>query len=534
MLDKVGGKDLPVAENEADTDTDKDDAVAILTATSDAAPAKKHSIFVSMFMGLLQIVLMIAVLFGSFMLAKRMIDDKPDPRKRRAFKTVYTIDTVEAKMADYQPIFTSYGQTVAARSVDLRALVSGEIVAVHPNLRAGARIAKGEALVDIDEFNYRGALAEANATLQEAQARLLENNAQVSLEESKLQFTVEQLDLAVADLERIESLKERQAATQQQVEVRKLVVSQRKQSVALTEDTIKVQKARIEQQKASLLRLQWKVEQAQRNLESTTLVAPFSGIVRSSSAEIGRAITANDVVVSLYEADMMEAQFTLTDAQYGRLQTDGAGLIGRKVEVVWPVVGKDWTYPATIDRLGAEITSTRGGVELFAVVGEAPDSVAIRPGAFVEVRVPDQVFENTIIVPDTALYGTDTIYTSVDGKLVENKVEVVSFEGENALVGSGLKDGDQVLVTRITEVSAGLNVRREGDAAQRPTGRPTNQGSNESAASPSPPRTGRPSTEEMAQVAKANNLSMEEFRALTIPKRRELIGSHRAAAMATQ
>lgn len=528
MLDKVGGKDLPVAEN--DIAAEKDDAVAVLAANTLVTPVKKRSIFVSMFMGILQIILMIAVLFGSFMLAKRMIDDKPDPRKRRAFKTVYTIDTAEAKLGDYQPVFTSYGQTVAARSVDLRSLVSGEIVAVNPKLRAGARIAKGEALVEIDEFNYRGALAEANANLQEAQARLLENEAQIALEQSKLESAQEQLLLAVTDLDRIESLKERQTATQQQVEARKLVVSQRKQSVALSENTLKVQQARIEQQKASMLRLQWKVDQAQRNLDSTTLVAPFSGIVRSSTAEIGRAITANDVVVSLYEADTMEVQFTLTDAQYGRLQTDSEGLIGRKVQVVWPVAGKDWTYPATIDRLGAEITSTRGGVELYALVGDAPDSVAIRPGAFVEVRVPDQIFQNVAVVPDTALYGTDTIYTAVEGKLVEHKVDVVAFEGENALVGSGLSDGDQVLVTRITEVSAGLNVRREGEAPQRPAGRPTGEGNGQNNPSAAAPRRGRPSPEEMAQVAKANNLSMEEFRALPTPKRRELIGAHRAAA----
>ncbi|MEP0942847.1 MAG: efflux RND transporter periplasmic adaptor subunit [Rhizobiaceae bacterium] len=530
MLDKVGGKDLPAAENEVASE--KDDAVAILSTGSLVAPVKKRSVFVSMFFGLLQIILMIAVLFGSFMLAKRMIDDKPDPRKRRAFKTVYTIETVEAKLKDYQPVFTSYGQTVAARTVDLRSLVSGEIVQVNPKLRAGARIAKGEALVEIDEFNYRGALAEANANLQEAQARVLENEAQIGLEQSKLQSAVEQLEFAVTDLERIESLKERQTATQQQVETRKLVVSQRKQAVALSQNTLKVQQAKSDQQKASLLRLQWKVEQAQRNLESTTLIAPFSGIVRSSSAEIGRAITANDVVVSLYEADSMEVQFTLTDAQYGRLQTDSEGLIERKVEVVWPVAGKDWTYPATIDRLGAEITSARGGVELYAVIGDAPNSVAIRPGAFVEVRVPDQVFKNTVIVPDTALYGSDIIYTAVDGKLVENKVEVVSFEGENALVGSGLKSGDEVLVTRITEVSAGLNVRREGEATPPRAGRPSGQGNSQNAAA-GPPR-GRPSPEELATIAKANSLSMQEFRALPMPKRREMIGAHRAAAAAKQ
>ncbi len=532
MLDKVGDKDLPVAGNASNSNAD--DAISILAPQDHDTPVSKRSIWVSLLLVMLQAVLMVAILFGSFMLAKRMIDDKPEPRKRRAFKTVYTIETVTAKASDYQPIFTAYGQTVAARSVDLRSLVSGEIVNVSPKLRSGAKISKGDVLVEIDEFNYRGALAEAKANLQEAEAKVIENEAQISLEISKLASVREQLDLATADLSRVESLKQRQTATQQQVEIRKLVVSQRKQAVRLSEDTINVQKARIEQLKASLLRLQWRVEQANRNLESTKLEAPFSGIVRSSTAEMGRAITANDVVVSMYEANTMEVKFTLTDAQYGRLQTDDGGLIGRKLEIIWSVGGKDWKYPAMIDRVGAEIISSRGGVELFGVVSESTDAVAIRPGAFVEVRVPDRLFSNTIMVPDTAIYGADTVYTAVEGKLVENQVEIVAYEGERALIGSGLKDGDEVLTTRITEVSAGLNVRREGEAAQPPAGaqRGIKGGDENSGGGGNAPR-GRPTPEEIAKVAKSNNLTLDQFRALPRDKRRELIGAFRAGGADT-
>lgn len=521
MLDKVGDKDLPVAEDESDSKAD--DAISIIAPQGDPAQEKKRSVFVSILLGLLQAGLMVAILFGSFMIAKRMIDDKPEPRKRRAFKTVYTIETVTARASDYQPVFTAYGQTVAARSVELRSLVSGEIVKVSPKLRSGAKIAQGDVLVEIDEFNYRGALAEAQANLQEAEAKIIENEAQIALEKSKLEAVREQLELGTTDLARVKSLKERQTATQQQVELRKFVVSQRRQAVSLSEDTINVQMARLEQLKASLLRLQWRVDQAQRNLDSTKLVAPFSGIVRSSTAEIGRAITANDVVVSMYEANTMEVKFTLTDAQYGRLQTDDGGLIGRDLEVIWSVGGKDWKYPAVIDRVGAEITSSRGGVELFAVVGRAPDAVAIRPGAFVEVRVPDRLFVDTMIVPDTAIYGTDTVYTAVDGKLVENKVKIVAYEGETALIGGGLKNGDEVLITRITEVSEGLNVRREGDAVQRPAAR---QGGNNAGSAPR----GRPTPEELAKVAKANDMTLDELQALPRDKRRELIGAYRATA----
>ncbi len=174
-------------------------------------------------------------------------------------------------------------------------------------------------------------------------------------------------------------------------------------------------------------------------------------------------MSANDVVVSLYAADSLDVRFTLSDAQYGRLASSETGLIGRDVEAVWVVGGRDYTFPGTIDRLGADIASNRGGVEVFARLDQSAADITLRPGAFVEVSVPDRVFAGTIAIPDTAIYGTDRVYTEVDGVLVENIVDIAVFDGDKALVSSGLQEGDKVLTTRITEVSPGLSVRREGD-----------------------------------------------------------------------
>ncbi len=519
MLDKVSDQNL-TATNELQAQTLGHAQVSDAQMTLTAQHKRGFWWYVGKFLAIIvQAVLMVAILWGAYNATLRMIDEKPEPRKRRAFKTVYTVETVTAQKKDYRPRFVSYGQTVAARTVELRSLVSGEIIAISPNLSAGAHVNRGDELLKIDEFRFQGALSEARANLIEAEARIAENEAQIALEQSRLKAAQEQTKFAVDDLERIEKLIARKTATMQQMDARKLVVSQRNQAVALARDTIKVQQARLAQLKATISRLDWKVKEAQRNLESTSLKAPFSGVVRSSAAEIGRAITANDVVVSLYEEGSLEVRFTLTDAQYGRLQTAAGGLLSRQVEVIWSVGGRDWKYEATIDRLGAEITSNRGGVEVFATVAQTSNAVTIRPGAFVEVRVPDRQFAGVISVPDTALYDNDTVYIAVDGKLEERKVDIAAFEGETALVTSGLNAGDEVLTTRITEVSAGLNVRREGDPAPEKT----------STAKNGPPPTGRPSREEVAKILKANNLTRDAFRALPQAKRREMIQTHRVA-----
>ena len=61
-----------------------------------------------------------------------------------------------------------------------------------------------------------------------------------------------------------------------------------------------------------------------------------------------------------------------------------------------------------------------------------------------------------------------------DGALVARTVAIASYDGEDVIVGSGLSGGDEVLITRISEISPGLKVRKEGDP---PQGRPVSKDS---------------------------------------------------------
>ena len=478
--------------------------------------------------GVVQLVLTFAILVGAGVATVRIVADKPERGSRPPFSTTYTIATVTAVRGDHRPTFVAYGQTAAARTVDLRSLVGGEIVAVSPNLRAGARVAAGEALVTIDRFVYEGALAEARAGLAEAQARLTENQARIDAERTKLGPMREQLRLAEADVARAARLRRRGQLTQQQLEARQLVASQRRQALTLGDETIKIEQARLEQQRAGLPRLQFAVQKAERDLDSTVLKAPFDGVVRTAAAEIGRLVSANDVVVSLYEEGRIEARFTLTDGAFGRLQASDEGLIGRAVTARWTVGGRTYDYPGTVGRLGADITSNRGGVEVFADLTQPDGAPDLRPGAFIEIEVPDTRYAGTFALPDTALFD-DKVYVVEDGVLAERTVEVAAFDGDRVLVSSGLEGGERVLITRITEVSAGLKVREEGvapDVTPRPVktvpvpGTPVAEGA---------PR-GRPDREEVAKIAAANNLTLTAFRSLEPAERRAMVRKFRQGA----
>lgn len=419
--------------------------------------------------GVAQLALMAIVLALAFAATFYLVNTKPEVAKKPVFPTVYTVETLIAKQGAHQPEIRVYGEIVAARSVDLRSLVSGQVTSVNPKLKSGGVVDKDEVLLEVDRFNFEGALREAQANAAETEAKIQEANARVELEKSKLSSLRDQLQLASNDLARIEQLRSRGTATEKQVEDRKLILSQREQAVEQSEITLTVESARIEQLRATMLRLNWKIEQSKRDLQNTRLTAPFRATVSASSVEIGKLVNANDVVVSMYQGDSLEARFVLTDERFGRLQADKAGVAGRAVEVVWNVGGIDHSYSGMVDRIGAEITSASGGVELFAIVDAGDGPVQLRPGAFVEITLPDRTFENHFRVPEASLYEGDRVYVAVDGALQERIVRVSAHDGEDVLIAEGLEDGDEVLVTRISEIGPGLKVQTEDQAIQSGT-----------------------------------------------------------------
>lgn len=431
-------------------------------AQSSPTASKSRTLIAMLSRGALQIILMVAVLAVSLFMMNRLIDSKPEVRKRPGFRTVYTVETMAVSLADNQPNFKVYGEAIASRTVDLRSLVSGEVKSVHANLKAGARVNEGDALVKIDSFNYDGALREAEANKGEVLAKIQENMSRIELEKSKFQRLTEQLELARNDHKRISSLRKKGTTTQKQLDDRSMILSQRAQAAEQSEITLQTENAKLEQQKASLTRLEWRVQLAERNILNTTLKAPFDGIVRSTGAEIGKTVSANDVVVSIYEDEKIDVRFTLTDERYGRLQTDEKGLLGREIVVIWAIGGQHYNFPATIDRVGAEISSNRGGVEVYATLQQVKDNPTIRPGAFVEIHVPDIQFKNTTIIPETALYNGDTVYMKSGDTLVSKTVNVLAYNDGSVIISGDFQNGDRVLITRIAEISDGIKVREQG------------------------------------------------------------------------
>ncbi len=422
-------------------------------------------------LGLLRWIIMLAlaaaVIYGGLQLRSFLQASAPKPPSRPSVERSFPVDTIIVKRETVTPTIISYGEVVPGRTVDLRALVSGEVTSVSPNLVEGGRVKAGETLLKVDTFAADAALVRARSEKIESEARQAETAARIISEEEGLKRASEQQDIADREVQRIESLRRTGSASTSQLDAAKLRRSSAAQAVDQRRNAILVLEAQAKREAAPIDRLAFAIANAERDIANSALKAPFTGIISNAGAEMGRLLSPNDRVATLVTTEAVDVRFSLGDAQFGRLVKDGRPIEGRKVTAIWRSGGSQFQSEGVISRVAPLANAREGGFDLYARLETgAALSTIWRPGAFVEVRLEDQPLENVIRLPQSALFPGGIVYpVDKEGRLGIARAEARGFDGADILVGADMADGAELLSTRLSEAGPGVLVKPRGRAA---------------------------------------------------------------------
>ena len=403
---------------------------------------------------LVPIVLLAAGAVGASYLIRTKPRVEPAPPTER----VWTVNSVPVRLSDVQPDIRLFGKIFAARQVQVRALVPGQVVELHPNLVEGGLVRRGEVILAIDEFEYRSALKESEARLAEARARIVEREAKRNAETQALKRDREILAVLARDLKRASELRKRGNISIQSLDQKRLELSRQQRAIVLRRNGIDAEAARLEQEKATIERLDVAVQRARYDLQRTRLRAPFDGVFRNVTAQAGKRLGIADSVGNLIDTGRLEARFHISDAQYGRLTSTDRGVIGRPARAIWRVGQRKLVLKAVIARVGAQIDAASGGVELFARIDDREAVLSLRPGAFVEVHIPDRVYPDVARVPETVLHPGNVVYGVENGRLVARRAEIVGRVGNDVLLRGELTEGEPLVTTQSVTIAPGLRV----------------------------------------------------------------------------
>jgi RND family efflux transporter MFP subunit len=387
-----------------------------------------------------------------------LVRTKPRVDPAKPEERVWSISAQTVEIGDVQPTLVLFGEVVAGREVELRALVSDEVVAVANSFRDGGRIEAGHLLVEIDPFEYQAAVDERQAELEEARAKTDEIKARQRAEQESLVREREILTLREREIARISRLYQTGNVSQKSVDDTNMRLSSQRMAVSSKVNALAAEQAKARQQTAATKRKQVLLRRAERDLTRTRLVAPFTGYLSNTTAEVGRRLNVNDRIGELIEAGNLEVRVHVSDAEYRRLLNARDGLIGRRATVMWQSAADTDAYQARVDRTGPRIDATTGGVDLYARIALPDGDRLLKPGAFVSVHLPDRVYADVITVPESAVFGDTHVYVVENGRLQRRPITIVGRNGDKILLRGDLRAGETVSVTRFAEIGPGTAV----------------------------------------------------------------------------
>ncbi len=229
---------------------------------------------------------------------------------------------------------------VKADVATISAKVGGNLVGVP--VVENQKVKAGDVLVEIDPVDYRLALAAAARRIDTQSATIARIDAQRIGQEAIVAQTRAQLTAAEADqtraaseFERAETLVERKFATPQRLDVARAdrdrttaAVAGAKAAVAASEAALAVLRA--QETEAERVRDELRVSQdkARRDLEFTTVRAPFDGVVGNRAAQLGALVAPGTRLMSLIPLDSVYVEANFKETQLGGLKP------GQKVRLV--------------------------------------------------------------------------------------------------------------------------------------------------------------------------------------------------------
>jgi RND family efflux transporter MFP subunit len=309
---------------------------------------------------------------------------------------------------------------------------------------------------------------DSTAALSEVLTRIDEANGEIKFEAKLLKITGAQLAIRKRDLNRRRKLLKQGSSSKKSLDDAEISYNSTATNFAVRQQVILRLRNRLNQQKASAIRARATLRMAKRNLEETTINAPFDGFLANAHISVGQRISTNEPIARLIEARRLEVKFRLSEQDFSSLvRSEGIStsvnlpsseLLGKEIKVRWNVGKKFSEYKAIIQRLGAEIDVTSGGVDIYAKLMDIDLMTSLRPGAFVEVLVPSRLYENVAQVPDTAVVQGNIIYLIEEGRVKEITINQVRRGATSILIRGAKLDGKIVITRPFPKISNGLLV----------------------------------------------------------------------------
>ena len=332
-------------------------------------------------------------------------------------------------------VLNASGYVTARRQATVSSKVTGKVVEIY--IEEGLHVKQGQVLAKLDSSIVSRGLAVAQA---EAAA------ARSALEETRVRIHEAQIDY-----DRAAHLAQSEVGSRSDVDHARAQLD--------------ASRARLSAQSDQLASAQRQVDLQRQNVEDTIIRAPFDGVVVSKDAQPGEMISPVSAgggftrtgICTIVDMASLEIEVDVNEAYINRVHPN------QQVEAVLDAY-PDWKIPAHV--ITAVPTADRQKATVKVRIAFDQKDARILPDMGVKVSFitnePAAAASQQIEIPKTAVRrdgDQDIVFVVKDDKAERRAVRVLTAEGDNARIASGVSDGESVIIEGPPDLKDGDRVK---------------------------------------------------------------------------
>src|SRR3984957_2955222 len=328
----------------------------------------------------------------------------------------------------------------------------------------GQQVKRGQMLFALDDAEVQADLAEARADLatqEEAPpgAKAGGLASQIAKATADLQKAQASRDQLRRDNEALTKLASEKAATHEELEQNRLLLTQAEADVQASEkvkQTLSLQ-GQLDQGRVALLveHARANVRDLEERLESDHGTAPFDGTLYSLPIRQGDFVKAGDLLAELADLRQVRIRAFIDEPELGQID------INQSVEILWDA-HPDRVWSGRTEMLPKQVV-TRGPRSVGELICSVTDvRLDLLPNTTVDVRIHVSERPGALVVPRGAvsIEGDKRYVFRVDGDRLHRRLIKVGIANPTKIeVLSGLNEGDVVALPGEVSLKENLRIR---------------------------------------------------------------------------
>ncbi|MUM76783.1 efflux RND transporter periplasmic adaptor subunit [Pseudodesulfovibrio sp. F-1] len=370
------------------------------------------------------VVLAVAAAFSLIATSPRAAKAPPAPAA-----PAVSVDVFEK--SSQQVTVSVMGTVMAAREINLKSRVAGEVVSASDAYVPGGMFAKGEVILRIDVKDYE-------LTLREIKAEVTEAEYNLKVEQGYQNVAGREWDL----------LRESSGGTEEEAE-------------------LALRKPHLEKAVADLEAARAKLDQARLDLERTVITAPFAAVVKDKSVDAGAMVSAQDALATLVCTDEFWVQASIPVDRLGWITLPNGDKPGSAATII-NADGRTRREGRVIRLLPALEDEGRMARILISIpdplnlTGE-PGVHPLLLGSYVTVLVDGGRVDGGIAIPRSAFRDNGRIWVvSEDGTLDIRTVIPAWRDTQSVILTQGLEEGEQLVLSSLSAPVQGMALSAAG------------------------------------------------------------------------